>query len=319
MRRGTRRISVAAVAVCCGAASPAVATTSTDGSPGVDAVAQAVASVAPEQGQVREAEIVAGQAVVADMDSAVKVPLDPDAELVVEGAGAAGFEVKLPPQVDVATGAVAQDGTVVYEGTGGVDVAVQVMDAVSVRIETVITDASAPASYSYPIDLPAGGHLDLHDDGSVSFLDADGGWVGGAAPAWAKDATGADVPTSYRIEGTTLVQDVVLDETTVFPVVADPYLGISMITSVKAVARSSAGITIEVSPSAWGRANGGLIVAQSALYSDYDKKVGASYRTKYMHWQLYCHGQFAALKSTWNLDSWIKRGSYTDYVLHGCN
>lgn len=40
---------------------------------------------------------------------------------------------------------------------------------------------------------------------------------------WAKDATGRPVPTSYRLEGDSLIQVVSFSATTAFPVVADPW------------------------------------------------------------------------------------------------
>ncbi len=41
---------------------------------------------------------------------------------------------------------------------------------------------------------------------------------------WAKDANGGDVETSFTLDGDTLRQVIAPDETTVFPVVADPHV-----------------------------------------------------------------------------------------------
>lgn len=56
--------------------------------------------------------------------------------------------------------------------------------------------------------------------GAVVLTDADGRTAVLGAP-WAKDANGVGLPTSYRIEGSTLVQTVDTDGA-VFPVAADP-------------------------------------------------------------------------------------------------
>lgn len=46
--------------------------------------------------------------------------------------------------------------------------------------------------------------------------------MGVIAPAWAKDANGNSVNTSYIINGNTLTQSVEFDENSAFPIVADP-------------------------------------------------------------------------------------------------
>jgi hypothetical protein len=38
-----------------------------------------------------------------------------------------------------------------------------------------------------------------------------------------------------------------------------------------------------------------------------------------LQWQYICHQKFAFLKATWNLDTWVRRGSYADSVAHKCN
>ncbi len=55
---------------------------------------------------------------------------------------------------------------------------------------------------------------------------ADGEPVSGFRAPWAVDAEGNAVPTSFRLEGQELVQVVEFNASTVFPVVADPDLGV---------------------------------------------------------------------------------------------
>jgi len=56
----------------------------------------------------------------------------------------------------------------------------------------------------------------------VAVVGGEGVIVGQVQSPWAVDADGAEVPTQYRIEGTTLVQQVQITGDTEFPVVVDP-------------------------------------------------------------------------------------------------
>ncbi len=58
-------------------------------------------------------------------------------------------------------------------------------------------------------------------DGGVSVIGSDGVPVGQIAAPWAYDANGTGVDTSYRIDGSTLIQNVDHVGAT-YPVVADP-------------------------------------------------------------------------------------------------
>ena len=56
----------------------------------------------------------------------------------------------------------------------------------------------------------------------MAVVGGEGVIVGQVQSPWAVDADGAEVPTQYRIEGTTLVQQVQITGDTEFPVVVDP-------------------------------------------------------------------------------------------------
>jgi len=88
-----------------------------------------------------------------------------------------------------------------------------------------ISDADAPSEYRFPLSLPEGGQAALFDDGTVIISDASGVAVSGFRSPWAIDANGAPVPTSFRLEGTELVQVIDFRADTAFPVTADPDLG----------------------------------------------------------------------------------------------
>jgi hypothetical protein len=91
------------------------------------------------------------------------------------------------------------------------------------RALTVIKDASAPTEYRFPISAPEGSMLEVEeDDGTVLIYNNDF-YLAEIDLPWAKDANGNPVPTSYRVEGMTLIQTV--DHAgAAYPVVADPAL-----------------------------------------------------------------------------------------------
>jgi hypothetical protein len=100
------------------------------------------------------------------------------------------------------------------------------------QFSQVIASAAAPKHYSYKLTLPAGYSPYLQPNGTVA-LEADSvglaggvptqattlGWIN---PAWAVDANGAPVPTSFTVSGDTLTQNVAFNRSTAFPVVSDP-------------------------------------------------------------------------------------------------
>lgn len=86
----------------------------------------------------------------------------------------------------------------------------------------VITGPNAPTVYRFAFAVdgkPA--VLRAIEDGGIEVLTASGTVVNSVAPAWAKDATGAALPTSYSVSGNILTQNVT-HAGAVYPVVADP-------------------------------------------------------------------------------------------------
>ncbi|MFE7594733.1 DNRLRE domain-containing protein [Kitasatospora sp. NPDC057512] len=116
-------------------------------------------------------------------------------------------------------------GSVVYaDAASDVDTVVQPTLEGGSRTLQVIKNANAPHEYRVPVTLPAGTSLRQEPDGSVVIVPANPDEPVAAIRApWAKDAHGNDVPTSYRLEGDTLVQRVDFTASTAFPVVADPW------------------------------------------------------------------------------------------------
>ncbi|MBT2229278.1 hypothetical protein [Nonomuraea sp. NEAU-A123] len=91
------------------------------------------------------------------------------------------------------------------------------------RALTIIKDSSAPTEYRFPISAPEGSMLEVEDDDGTVLIYNNDFYLGEIDLPWAKDANGNAVPTSYRVEGMTLIQTV--NHTgAAYPVVADPAL-----------------------------------------------------------------------------------------------
>jgi hypothetical protein len=89
----------------------------------------------------------------------------------------------------------------------------------------VIANKNAPSTYSFTLG-GTGQNLKLTptSDGLISVSDAQNNFVNYILPAWATDANGVSLPTSYTVSGNTVTQHV--DTTNaVYPIVADPSLG----------------------------------------------------------------------------------------------
>lgn len=183
-------------------------------------VSSLVSDAAPDAGAVLGGVASGGGVVVGTDTALVEVPADAAQGVQISANdGSFDFTVPLPTEVETATAATAQDGTVVYQGDGSSDVAVQVLDTNSVRVQTIINDSSAPDAYSY--ELGEGATLAVGEDGVYYAIQVDGSFAEIQKP-WAKDAAGNDVPTWYELDGDTLVQRVELSEEVAYPVVADP-------------------------------------------------------------------------------------------------
>lgn len=188
-------------------------------------IAKVIAEAAPAGESVASAVKVSHtQANFANGVADIVVPLDAEQRLSVTGNGL-DLSISLPEALNVRDGVVASDGTVVFEQDGdGAHAAVQVLDDGSLRLQTVLDSPEAPSTYTY--DYGDGIELSLSDDGSVEIVDAttDGVWtvVGHIDAPWATDADGADVPTHYTVDGSTLTQHVEHGSLFTYPVTADP-------------------------------------------------------------------------------------------------
>lgn len=151
--------------------------------------------------------------------STVTAPATADG--VVQSTAADGSTVGIGLPGNNAPGVKTGHGTIVYPGAGNnADLAVQPTES-GVRTLITLNNADAPTEYRFDLGLPQGAEAERLADGSVLVI-KDDEILGMFATPWAKDSHGASVPTSYRVEGTTLIQTISTTTGTAFPVVADP-------------------------------------------------------------------------------------------------
>lgn len=314
-----RVVSVASAVVLSLAAASAIAVAAEDP---IEKTADLIAEVAPQSVEVVDVGRV-GDEVTVETDSAdITIPGDPGSVIVLEpvDAGGEAVGVSLPVEVEVDDPVVASDGTVVYEATdGGSDVAVQVVEDGSVRVHTIIPDAGAPTEYTYQLDVPASATLELLDDGAVAIWDG-GEWLGGVAAPWATDAAGRPVPTSYRLEGTAVVQTVDIPADATFPVVADPWLGNALYSKISVTVKSNGRWVVNAAPSAWGSFWNGM-GTWDAHIAEVKNRVGSTRYNGTIYSQHVCHLMGWPLSlPEYNLESWRPNvSSAIQLVKNRCN
>ena len=215
----TRAIGVAATAAVLVAASIAPAMAA-DASP--DSVVEQVNDVAPYIG-----EVIGGSVTDAGVEtSGENISLIASSQLgdgieVTGGEGATSMPVSIGFSEEAAVAEIASDGSIVYSTDSGDDVVVQATSD-AVRVQTVI-DSGASAHeilFSFADGFVPG------SDGVNFFIsdihNPDGATTYAVEQPWAFDAAGSPVETYLEIRGDDLVQVVVPDADTVYPVIADP-------------------------------------------------------------------------------------------------
>lgn len=145
------------------------------------------------------------------------LPATGDGAVVVVGSS---VRIGLPAEVRMGQAEVTDSDLVVYRGSETDDPAVAVASSdSSVAVQVVIPDETAPNRYTFEI----GGAVPVvRSDGGVDLLSAAGSVVAESPRPWAVDAAGNAVDTRYEVHGQSLVQVIDIDDTTTFPVVADP-------------------------------------------------------------------------------------------------
>lgn len=210
-------------------------------------------------------------------------------------------------------------------GDGSTTVPVPKEDG-SVQFVSIIDRLSSPTEYRYNFDLPAGAYLEAVADGGVAVKDGDGAVLYGVLAPWAVDANGDAVPTVYEIDGSSIVQHVDHNAGDAYPVVADPWLGGTWVSSWSWYT----GITrIALYPTAFAQwACPGNITCAAAWQGAAQSELAneqLSTTNKNKIWksttrnQIGCHMVAGPLKSPWNLETNVADHGLSGFISRGCN
>ncbi len=139
----------------------------------------------------------------------VEIPRNPTDGIKLTSPGGAELKIRLPGAQSADNAAITNEGPAVSTGVlPAAAVSAQALAGRGVRALVTIEGSNAPTEYRFRMDIPNSGGIEMQDDGSVEIYGRDGNTVFAISPVWATDANGADVPTKYRIDGNTLVQQV---------------------------------------------------------------------------------------------------------------
>lgn len=167
-----------------------------------------------------------GAAVVATDDSGtVTLPEDPADGVAIQTSEGIGIKLTLPGAGE-AQDAVVEGAQAVYTG-GLADAAVAVRaEETGVQALGVLSGGAAANQYEFGLTVETGpSQLVARDDGGIDLIKEGEGTIASVEPAWARDADGKPVPTSYAVtgDGKTIVQTVQHQGgEVVYPVVFDP-------------------------------------------------------------------------------------------------
>lgn len=89
-------------------------------------------------------------------------------------------------------------------------------------IAASIESTSSPHQLDYDVITPEGSILELVDDGSIDVIDDNGFTIGRFLPPWALTSDGSRVETSYKLNGSTIIQTVESVSDDSYPIVSDP-------------------------------------------------------------------------------------------------
>lgn len=150
--------------------------------------------------------------------------------------------IKLPSKARMSMGSLFSKDTVAYNTRkDDFRVLVQATENKSlnkvvergIRAFILVNNSSAPKTYDFEFELPSGcrfvsgDELNIDEVGKkeIAVMGDDGFIYGIIKAPWAKDANGVGIDTYYTYSGTTLMQHICFDDSTQFPVIADPWYG----------------------------------------------------------------------------------------------
>ena len=152
---------------------------------------------------------------------ALSVPADATDPIVMTRQDGSSVGVLLPGTPD--NGKAVGGNRVLFEDVDkDTDALVQPQADAGVRVLTVIESSQAPTEFDYNLKLDDGHKLRAVEDGSVVVVDGDDVVVALIEAPWAFDAQGNAVGVSYAVSDNVLTLTVAHDDSTVYPVLADP-------------------------------------------------------------------------------------------------
>lgn len=140
------------------------------------------------------------------------------------------FSVQLPEEFN--GDAIQGDNTALYKTDSDSELGLQNTDQ-GFRALVKIDNENANNEYKFTFNLNPGQKLMTaaeylgaeFDTGEVYIVNEDNIVTSIVDPAWAKDANGESVNTTYKVDGNELTQYVEFDSSSAFPIVADPNWG----------------------------------------------------------------------------------------------
>ncbi len=255
-------------------------------------------------------KMVRGNNVDTTVTKETTIPLDPNFPISIgENPESSAVGIYLPFANTTARGDVLGDGTTVFDHQNGSSSTPVVKEDGSVQITTVISISDAPTRYAYESAVAGADSIEQLEGGGLIFRDAEGRYLAGIAPAWAKDASGIAVPTWYEVDGKTITQ--VVDHASqsgfTYPIVADPYMGSDLFAWVTKGSYNGQP-QYNAQKSAFGNAwhypgKGYVIFANEGWNEVKAKQPGVLDKSSLKH-QYDCHvtGGFGDVAGTWNLE-----------------
>ncbi|MFL1377265.1 hypothetical protein [Nocardiopsis protaetiae] len=286
-------------------------------------------SVAPEVTEdLHRHLLVESDRVVAPLaEGESSVPMDADEPITVGGYGGLSVDIEISgPEEGGAE--VAADGVVVFDhGSDARTIPLLKSDG-SVQITTVIDGPASPVRYGYEISAVGLERIEEIEGGVLVLYGGSDEYLGSIAPAWAKDASGKDVPTWYEIDGASVTQMVDHSSRDVdYPIVADPWLGIDLF-SWTSYDTYNGQLRVNARKSVYGQGihapGTGQAIFLTAGWNELKAKRSRVTEKKSLRQQYDCHvaGGFFNIAGDWNLEKFrpTRTRSWTYGVArHRCN
>lgn len=280
-----------------------------------------------------------------NLSGSIEVPSKPNDPIKFTARNGSSIFVSLPFASKAKTAELIADGAVAFDNQNDSMSSVMAKSDGSLQIASILKNANAPTTYSYQLSLPSGVKMTSGAGGNMALITANGKYLGGIAPAWARDSRGASVPTHYEVIGSTLIQ--VVDHTGQpyeYPIVADPWLGFDMIDHTAWNSSNVYSPTLSVFPNNWGRRVasmttypvGGIFstvigfvdqMSAAAAWSETLEKTSKPGHpnpdTISMLEQFQCHyfwvSKYEPAKESWNLDSKRPAAGLAFQLKNRCN